>query len=91
LRAFPAMVPEFEDSPGADTSREAREFWRERWLGQTLMAVGAQDPVLGLPVMRDLQQIIKGCPEAMVLPHAGHFVQEQGAPIAQRAVEFFKP
>jgi len=32
-----------------------RAFWRERWAGQTLMAVGTQDPVLGLLVMTALQ------------------------------------
>ena len=91
LRAFPPMVPEFEDSPGADVSRQARAFWRERWQGQTLMAVGAQDPVLGLAVMRSLQRWIKGCPEPMVLQQAGHFVQEHGEVIAQNAVNFFQP
>jgi tRNA(adenine34) deaminase len=86
LRAFPAMVPEFEDSDGAALSREARSFWRERWQGQTLMAVGAQDPVLGVPVMQQLQAMIRGCPEAIVLPQAGHFVQEHGETIARQAV-----
>ncbi|MFI5446027.1 tRNA adenosine(34) deaminase TadA [Polaromonas sp. UC242_47] len=89
LRAFPPLVPEFEDSPGAETSRQARDFWRDDWAGQTLMAVGAQDPVLGLPVMRQLQQVIKGCPEPLVLEQAGHFVQEHGELIARQAVGFF--
>lgn len=89
LRAFPPMVPEFVDSPGAEVSRQARAFWRDQWQGQTLMAVGAQDPVLGLPVMRALQQVIKRCPEPLVIEKAGHFVQEHGEPIARRAVDFF--
>ena len=91
LRAFPAMVPEFEDSDGAAVSRQARDFWKERWSGQTLMAVGTQDPVLGLPVMRELQQLIRGCPEPMLLEQAGHFIQEQGEPIAQASVAYFTP
>ena len=86
LRAFPAMVPEFENSDGSALSREARSFWRERWQGRTLMAVGAQDPVLGLPVMQQLQAMIRGCPEAVVLPQAGHFVQEHGEVIARQAL-----
>lgn len=90
LRAFPAIVPESEDSDGAAVSREARKFWRERWQGKALMAVGAQDPVLGLSVMGQLQQIIKGCPEPVILPEAGHFVQEHGEGLAQRAVTFFR-
>ncbi|MES2383395.1 MAG: tRNA adenosine(34) deaminase TadA [Pseudomonadota bacterium] len=89
LRAFPPMVPEFAHSPGAEVSRQARDFWRERWQGETLMAVGTQDPVLGLPVMRELQQMIRGCPEPLLLEDAGHFVQERGEPIARRAVDFF--
>ncbi|WP_397409696.1 tRNA adenosine(34) deaminase TadA [Polaromonas sp.] len=86
LRAFPALVPEAENSDGAAISREARSFWRERWQGRTLMAVGAQDPVLGLPVMQQLQAMIRGCPEPMVLPQAGHFVQEHGESIARQAL-----
>ena len=89
LRAFPAMVPEFPDSEGADVSRQARTFWSERWQGQSLMAVGVQDPVLGLPVMLALQKIIRGCPPPLQLPQAGHFVQENGEAIAQAAVAHF--
>ncbi|MES2414331.1 MAG: tRNA adenosine(34) deaminase TadA [Pseudomonadota bacterium] len=91
LRAFPAMVPEFADSDGAAVSRDARNFWQQQWQGQTLMAVGAQDPVLGLPVMQQLQQMIRGCPEPTVLEDAGHFVQEHGEPIAREAGRVFKP
>jgi tRNA(adenine34) deaminase len=88
-RAFPPMVPEWADSDGAAVSREAVAFWQTQWQGQTLMAIGAQDPVLGEPVMRGLQQMIRGCPEPMLLPEAGHFVQEHGEEIAHRAVTLF--
>lgn len=91
LRAFPPMVPEFADSPGAAISRQAQAFWCHDWSGQTLMAIGQQDPVLGEPVMRHLQSLIKGCPEPMRLPNVGHFVQEQGRAIAQAAVRHFRP
>lgn len=90
LRAFPAMVPASEDAEGAAVSREARSFWLERWSGRALMAVGAQDPVLGEPVMRELQALIRGCGEPLVLPRAGHFVQEHGEEIADRAVAYFR-
>jgi tRNA(adenine34) deaminase len=86
LRAFPPMVPEHPDSPGAERSRQARVFWREHWQGRTFMAVGALDPVLGVPVMTALARDIAGCPEPMVLPQAGHFVQEHGQAIAERAL-----
>jgi len=91
LRAFPALVPEFADSDGAAVSLQARDFWREQWAGQTLMAVGMQDPVLGLPVMTALQSDIRHCPPPILLTQAGHFVQEHGAPIAQAAVDLFGP
>jgi tRNA(adenine34) deaminase len=86
LRAFPPMVPEFSDSEGAAISRQAQAFWRDDWQGKSFMAIGQQDPVLGEPVMRLLQQSIRGCPEPMLLPNAGHFVQEQGREIALAAV-----
>jgi tRNA(adenine34) deaminase len=91
LRAFPPMVPEFAHSEGADVSRRARAFWRERWTGRSLMAVGAQDPVLGPPVMQSLRADIRGCPDPMVLEDAGHFVQEHGEAVARRAVGYFRP
>jgi tRNA(adenine34) deaminase len=91
LRAFPPMVPEFADSPGAAISRQAQAFWQNDWQGQSLMAIGLQDPVLGEPVMRQLKGLIRGCPEPMRLPEAGHFVQEHGQEIAQAAVRHFKP
>ena len=90
LRAFPPMVPQTPEADGAGISRQAREFWSRDWGGQTLMAIGAQDPVLGLPVMRLLQQVIRGCPEPMVLDQAGHFVQEHGEAIARAAVGYFR-
>jgi tRNA(adenine34) deaminase len=89
LRAFAPMVPEFEDSDGAAVSRQARDFWRTRWSGKSFMAVGAQDPVLGLPVMEVLRQLVRGCPPPLVLQQAGHFVQEHGEPIARAALEAF--
>jgi len=89
LRAFPERVPAALDDAGAALSRAARDFWHHQWQGRSLMVVGAQDPVLGLPTMRALQHHIRGCPEPVVLPHAGHFVQEHGEAIAAQAVEYF--
>ena len=89
-RAFPPMVPDAADADGAAVSRQARDFWQNDWTGQTLMAIGAQDPVLGTQAMQGLQKLIKNCPEPMILEQAGHFVQEHGEVIAQRAVQIFK-
>ena len=90
LHAFPPMVPEHENSAGAEISRQALHFWRESWDGQSMMAIGLQDPVLGQSVMDDLRQNIRNCPPPMLLPHAGHFVQEHGQIIAESAVQLFK-
>jgi tRNA(adenine34) deaminase len=89
LRAFPPMVPEFASSEGAEVSRQARAFWQRRWTGRSLMAIGEQDPVLGPAVMNALRADIRGCPEPMRLPEAGHFVQEHGEAIARAAVGYF--
>jgi tRNA(adenine34) deaminase len=91
LRAFPTMVPEQPDAGGAAVSRQALDFWSRQWNGQTLMAIGTQDPVLGLPVMQALRAQIRGCPEPMVLPHAGHFLPEHGEEVARKAVGYFRP
>ena len=90
LRAFPPMVPEHADAEGAEVSRRARDFLATQWTGQTLMAIGAQDPVLGMPVMQALRAHLRGCGDPLVLPQAGHFVQEHGEPIARAALEYFR-
>ena len=89
LRAFAPMVPETRHSPGAAVSRWARDFLQQRWTGRSMMAVGMQDPVLGLGVMKTLREWIRGCPEPMLLAEAGHFVQEHGEVVAAEAVRRF--
>ena len=89
-RAFPPMVPDHPEADGAALSQQARHFWQHDWQGQTVMAVGMQDPVLGWDSMQALRQIIRNCPEPLQLPDAGHFVQEQGESIARSAVAAFK-
>ena len=90
LRAFPNLVPEGANAHGAAIAREATAFWRERWAGDSFMAIGLQDPVLGGEAMRALHAVIRGCPLPLELPEAGHFVQEWGAPIARAALTRFK-
>jgi tRNA(adenine34) deaminase len=90
LRAFPQRVPAAIDDEGAAEARQAQVFFQGDWQGQSLMAIGTQDPVLGEPVMRSLQQFIAGCPEPLLLPQAGHFVQEHGQQIAEAAVRHFR-
>ncbi len=89
LRAFPRLVPQYPESPGAALSRQAAHFWSEQWQGTTLMAVGAQDPVLGLDVMQQLRSTLRACPEPLILSQAGHFVQEHGHALAEAALAVF--
>ena len=90
LRAFPNLVPDGTEAPGAALSRDAATFWRERWAGDSFMAIGMQDPVLGPAAMRSLHRLIKNCPPPLEVPEAGHFVQEWGAPVAAAALSHFK-
>ncbi len=89
LRAFPDLVPDRPDAPGAAVSREAQRFWQTHWTGDSFMAIGMQDPVLGPPAMAALQRVIHGCPPPLEVPEGGHFVQEWGAPIASAALTRF--
>jgi haloalkane dehalogenase len=91
VRRFPNLVPDRPDAPGAATSREARDWLRTNWSGQSFMAIGMKDPVLGPPVMRELHRNIRGCPEPMEVAEAGHFVQEWGERIAANALVHFFP
>ena len=90
LRAFARLVPDADDAPGAAISREAARFWQQRWTGDSFMAIGLQDPVLGPPAMMALHRQIRGCPPPMEVAEGGHFLQEWGAPIAQAALAHFK-
>ena len=70
-------------------AKRALEFWREGWTGKSFMAIGAQDPVLGEPVMLRLPESIRGCPKPLVLRHAGHILQEWREKVAQAALVSF--
>ena len=89
VRRFPNLVPDGPDAPGVETSRRAARFWSEQWQGDSFMAIGMKDPVLGPPVMQALHKLIRGCPEPMQVAEGGHFVQEHGGPIAEAALRHF--
>lgn len=90
VRQFPKLVPDSAESPGAAISLEAQAFWRNTWRGDSFMAIGLQDPVLGAPAMQALHADVRGCPPPMQLAEAGHFVQEWGAPVAAAALDHFQ-
>lgn len=89
VRRFPQLVPVEPGMDGIDLTRRARKFFSEDWAGESFMAVGLRDAVLGADVMKELRGVIRGCPEPMEVPEAGHFVQEYGEPIARAALAHF--
>jgi pimeloyl-ACP methyl ester carboxylesterase len=97
VRRFPELVMLREQGQpltptsqeGVETSLRARKFWSQEWTGETFMAIGMQDPVLGPPAMYGLKKIIRNCPEPLELADAGHFVQEWGAAVAKAALSRF--
>lgn len=89
VRRFPQLVPVEPGMDGIEDGKRARAYLRNEWSGQSFMAVGLRDIVLGGTVMKELRGIIRGCPEPLEIPEAGHFVQEYGEPVARRALEHF--
>jgi haloalkane dehalogenase len=89
VRRFPNLVPDSRDADGAALSRRARDFWSTEWTGRSFMAIGMQDPVLGPPAMWALHASIRNCPPPLELADAGHFAQEAGAIIVEKAIASF--
>ena len=87
VRSFPGLVMVEPDMEGVEVSKRALRYLSTEWEGKSFMAIGIQDPVIGKPVMDWLHPIIRGCPEPLELPEAGHFVQEWGNQVARRALE----
>ena len=84
------MVADHPDAEGARNSRGARRWWNTEWDGETFMAVGMPDPVLGPPAMKHLREQILHCPPPLEVAEGRHFVQEWGEKIAERALEAFR-
>lgn len=89
VRRFPELVPIEPSMPGAEIGRRAAAFWKSEWRGPSFMAIGLQDPVLGKSTMLRLREVLRGCPEPLELPEAGHFVQEHGEEVAREALRVF--
>lgn len=98
VRRFPELVMLKEagaaltplSKEGVDTSLRARKFWLKDWSGDSFMAIGMEDPVLGPASMHFLRTFIRNCPPPMEVAGAGHFVQEWGEPIARAAIKAFR-
>lgn len=89
VRRFPAIVPTDGHAEGVEISKQALRWWADEFEGRSFMAIGAADPVLA-SVMPWIRDRIKGCPEPLVLEHAGHFVQEWGEEVAEAALAHWR-
>lgn len=90
VRKFPHLIATTMDAPGVATSQRAAQFWSHQWEGESFMAIGMKDKVLGPNVMNFLRTVIRGCPPPLEIEKGGHFVQEAAGPlIAQKALEKF--
>ena len=85
VRTFPALVPTDREMDGVGVSKRALEWWSTEFEGRSFMAIGEADPVLA-SVMPVIHGRIRGCPPPLVLPDAGHFVQEWGEEVATAAL-----
>ncbi|MEX0298109.1 MAG: haloalkane dehalogenase [Kordiimonas sp.] len=88
-RIFPSLVMTEPDMEGVKTSKRAAHFWSETWTGDSFMAIGMKDPVMSPPMMHQMKQLIKGCPDPLEIEDGGHFVQEWGNIIAPAALKHF--
>jgi len=90
VRMFPNLVPISKHMPGANIAQKARDWFKKQWHGESFMAIGMMDPVLGPPVMKILRKMIPGCPKPLRIKEAGHFLQEWGDIVLEKAFEYFK-
>ncbi len=89
VRKFPKMI----STPTRrclEISSSAASFWQNQWAGESFMAIGMKDPMLGPDVMYPMRDLIRGCPEPLEIQDAGHFVQEFGAEVAEAALRAFQ-
>lgn len=89
VRRFPELVMTAPGMDGVEISKRAAAWWTNKWSGDSFMAIGTQDPVLGTAPMEQLRKTIRGCPTPMIVADGGHFVQEWGEPIALAALKQF--
>ncbi len=89
VRRFPELVPTSPQSPGAKYGQAGRDWFRDEWQGQSFMAIGGSDPVITTAMMLSLRQNIRNCPVPLIIPDAGHFVQEWGEQVCHAALRSF--
>lgn len=86
-RRFPFLVMTERHMEGVDLSRRAAQWWRSDWQGDSFMAVGERDTLIPPSLMEKMHGILGIRRPALMLPEAGHFVQEtHGAEVARAAL-----
>jgi len=86
--AFPELVPTEPEHPNTEPLLAIREALRS-WEKPALVLFGDSDPIFGPEAAEAISRLIPGALPAEMVPHAGHFVQEDaGEEVAARIVEF---
>ncbi len=87
VRRFPFLVMTEPDMEGVEVSRRAAGWWAKDWRGDSFMAVGAADLLITPRLMERMHSILGMTRPPLVLPDAGHFIQElHGAEVARAAL-----
>ena len=91
-RRFPFLVMTEPDMEGVDVSRRAAAWWGADWRGDSFMAIGEQDILIPPSLMMRMHEILAIKRPPLMVPDAGHFVQEtHGAEIASAALSAWSP
>lgn len=86
-RRFPFLVMTKPDMEGVDVSRRAADWWASDWQGDDFTAVGEMYELIPPWLMKRMHEILGLKRAPMMLPTAGHFVQEtHGAEVARAAL-----
>lgn len=86
-RRFPFLVMTQPDMEGVDVSRRAAGWWASEWQGDDFTAVGEMDELIPPRLMKRMHEILGLKRAPLMLPNAGHFVQEtHGAEVARAAL-----
>jgi haloalkane dehalogenase len=83
-RAFPGLIPQTPDAPGAAEGRRVLEALRED-RRPALMLWAADDPVLP-PKLGEAFASALGLPSPRFIAEAGHFLQEDQGPLIGEAI-----
>lgn len=87
-RRFPFLVMADPEMEGVDVSRRAAAWWASQWTGDSFMAVGEQDVLIPPWLMERMHEILGITRPPLMLPEAGHFIQEtHGTEVARAALD----